>query len=205
MKREEQTRMMKEKIIQSAILEFNNNDYESASMNRICNIGCISKGIIYHYFKDKDALYLECVKRCYDTFINYYRMNEVDMAGKNIDITDYLKLRMLFFKEHPQFRGLFFHTLLRTPHHLRNEVMELKQNLDCLNSDFYKQYLLNINLRDTVSVNEAVRYMEIIQNAFNDYFRNEAENGANIKYLIDQHEKMIPKWINFILFGIAKE
>ncbi|MFR6100649.1 MAG: TetR/AcrR family transcriptional regulator, partial [Longibaculum sp.] len=61
MKREEMTKVMRMKIIESALQEFNDKSYEKASMNHICQIGNISKGIIYHYFKDKDELYLECV------------------------------------------------------------------------------------------------------------------------------------------------
>ena len=72
MERKEQTKRMKEKIIESAIYEFNEHGYEEASLTHVCKIGNISKGIIYHYFKDKDELYLSCVKVCYDTLLQYY-------------------------------------------------------------------------------------------------------------------------------------
>ena len=58
MKREDMNKAMHTKIIESAIQEFNEKSYEKASMNHICQIGQISKGIIYHYFKDNDELYV---------------------------------------------------------------------------------------------------------------------------------------------------
>ena len=38
----------------SAIKEFGRYSFAEASLNNICKEGNISKGIIYHYFKDKD-------------------------------------------------------------------------------------------------------------------------------------------------------
>ena len=63
MKRNEQNKVMKEKIIKNAWVELSVYVYEKATMNRICSQ--ISKGVIYHYFKEKDDLYLECVENCY--------------------------------------------------------------------------------------------------------------------------------------------
>ena len=42
MKREKQNELMTQKILTSAIEEFNSYDYESASLNRICKRGEIS-------------------------------------------------------------------------------------------------------------------------------------------------------------------
>ena len=45
LERKEQTKRMKEKIIESAIYEFNEHGYEEASLNHVCKIGNISKGL----------------------------------------------------------------------------------------------------------------------------------------------------------------
>ncbi len=204
-KREEQKRLMREKIVTSAIIEFNENNYESASMNDICKRGEISKGIIYHYFKDKDELYLECIKLCYDTLVEYYRNNEHLIFSEKIDITGYLRLRMSFFKEYPQFRHLFFHALLCTPSHLREEVKELQKRMDCINLDMYKKFLQTVKLRDSISLEKATYLMDTLQNMFNEYFRKETENYDDFEEVIVKHEEMIPDWIDCMLYGIAKE
>lgn len=201
MKREEQTRIMYEKIVNSAICEFNEHNYESASMNHICEIGGLSKGIIYHYFKDKDELYLECIRKCYATLADYYNQNthEVD------DIQNYMQVRMSFFKEHPEFRNLFFYTLLQTPMKLEKEVNELKSYLTAINSAFYKKFLEGLCLRDGIDIEKAIRYVDIIQTLFNDHFRKEAQSGNNFEAVVTKHEELIPEWIDLILHGIAKE
>lgn len=50
----------KEIIITSALDIFGHASYQEGSINQIREKGQISKGIVYHYFRDKDELYLEC-------------------------------------------------------------------------------------------------------------------------------------------------
>ena len=73
MKKEEKTRLTCEKIIQAAIAEFGTKSYEAASLNTICSDNHISKGLIYHNFKNKDELYLICVKQCYEEMTRHIK------------------------------------------------------------------------------------------------------------------------------------
>ena len=66
MNRDEKNLQTRQKIIDNALSEFSEKSYGEASLNSICATGNLSKGIIYHYFKDKDQLYLICVKECFD-------------------------------------------------------------------------------------------------------------------------------------------
>lgn len=49
----------KEKIIRQALVYFNSNDYEKASLNEIAGALGVTKGAIYHYFGSKDELFRE--------------------------------------------------------------------------------------------------------------------------------------------------
>ena len=62
MKREEKNLQSRQRILEGALKEFSAKSYAEASLNNICNDNDISKGIIYHYFKDKDQLYLLCAR-----------------------------------------------------------------------------------------------------------------------------------------------
>ncbi|WP_303195594.1 hypothetical protein [Thomasclavelia spiroformis] len=44
-----------------------------------------------------------------------------------------------------------------------------------------------------------------MQNAYNDYFRKQIESNLDFETLIDEHEKLIPKWIDLMMYGIVKE
>ena len=60
MKREEKNSLARQRILDAALEEFSSRGYEGASLNTVCAEKGISKGIIYHHFKDKDELYLLC-------------------------------------------------------------------------------------------------------------------------------------------------
>ena len=65
MKQEEKTRLTRKKITDAAITEFGTKGYEKANINSICASG-IAKGLIYHNFADKEDLYIECLKLCFE-------------------------------------------------------------------------------------------------------------------------------------------
>jgi AcrR family transcriptional regulator len=52
----------KEKILLAAFEEFAENGYLLASTNSIMKKADVSKGLIFHYFKNKKNLYLECAE-----------------------------------------------------------------------------------------------------------------------------------------------
>jgi len=50
------------KILDAAMNELGKNGYSGGDVNNICNTG-INKGLLYHNFKGKDDIYLNCLKR----------------------------------------------------------------------------------------------------------------------------------------------
>ena len=64
MKKEEKTELTKERILTAAMEEFGEKGYAAAALNNICAAG-IPKGLLYHNYENKDALYLACVKRSF--------------------------------------------------------------------------------------------------------------------------------------------
>jgi len=50
------------RVVEAALEEFANNDYENASLNNIISKAGISKGSMYHYFAGKEDLYLYLVQ-----------------------------------------------------------------------------------------------------------------------------------------------
>lgn len=199
MKREEMTKVMRMKIIESALQEFNDKSYEKASMNHICQIGNISKGIIYHYFKDKDELYLECVGICFEKMMEHYATRD----EYNMEI--YMQYRISFFKEYPHLRGIFFNTLLRTPQHLKREVAIIKKDFNELNLKVFKNALNHVQLRENITYQTALEYYNIMQNSFNDYFCQKIEEGIDFDEIIHQHEELLLKWFDMMFYGIVRK
>lgn len=205
MNREEKNMLRRQRIINSAIAEFGINSYAEASLNAICRNGNISKGIIYHYFKDKDELYLVCVTECFNRLTTFLNSNREKITFTNVEqaIERYLDLRHQFFKENPDFSIIFTNALLQPPKHLVEQIKEIKAELDQFNINFYEQVLENVNLKSDVGREEAIEYFLIFQESFNYYFQNKAY--GDFRKLFDEHELKLRKLLKIMFYGIAKE
>ena len=58
------SKVSRQKIIDAALKEFGQHGYEGASTNQICLSAGISKGLLYHYFKSKENLFLAVCDQC---------------------------------------------------------------------------------------------------------------------------------------------
>lgn len=94
MKQEEKNKRSREAILTCAFTEFGQRGYSGASVNTICAQGHISKGLLYHYYADKDALYLACLERCFRELTEYLsgRLEE-----DTVTADQYFKVRLTFF------------------------------------------------------------------------------------------------------------
>lgn len=203
MKREEKNMQTRQQIINSAIAEFGKNSYAEASLNSICRDGNISKGIIYHYFKDKDELYLVCVAECFNKLITFLRSEKITFHNVEKDIERYLDLRHQFFIENPDFGNILTIALLQPPKHLVEQIMDIKAELDKFNINFYEQVLENVKLKDDISREEAIEYFLIFQDSFNYSFQHRA--SGDFRKLFDEHELKLSKLLKIMFYGMAKE
>ncbi|WP_291258857.1 TetR/AcrR family transcriptional regulator [Fusobacterium sp.] len=189
------------KILQVALNEFANYSYENSSINRICSEGNISKGVMYHHFKDKDELYLLCIRYCYDVMTSYYKENLISSDNWKEEIKSFFEIRYNFFRENPMLKRIFFNTLLRMPKHLEKEIKRITKSLDELNYNFSMKILQKIKIRYGLKPEEIIFLLDVVQNMLNEKFhkRMEEENDISLEY-----EKTAEKWIDIILYGICE-
>lgn len=112
MTQEERNTQSLTKILDAAIREFGEYGYYESSLNRICRAGNISKGRLYHYFPDKEALFYACVYKAYDDFKNFmelYRPNPSATIEQNFH--DYFQHRQYFFFLNPYYPQILFSSL----------------------------------------------------------------------------------------------
>lgn len=203
MKKDEKTKLTRQKIIHAAIEEFGTKNYDGASVNAICAHNKISKGLIYHNFKNKDELYLECVKICYQQLME----NLKNVPYSSLDFHERLKMlmdtRQIFFEENPHFAQIFFNSILNPPKHLLKELKMLRNDYDHYLKQRYTELLKNVQLKPAVSLEKAVQYFLIFQEMYNSYFRNLHSENQDMYTLIEMHETKISELLNVILYGIS--
>lgn len=78
---EKQTR-----ILNAALKEFAQKGYKNASTNEIVKLAEISKGLLFHYFRNKKELYLflfdYCIEVLVDDFYNKINLSESDIIAR---------------------------------------------------------------------------------------------------------------------------
>ena len=62
MKQEERRERRIREILNAAMEEFGANGYENVTMDSLCARHHLSKGVLYHYFSNRDELFLLCVE-----------------------------------------------------------------------------------------------------------------------------------------------
>ena len=205
MKKEEKTKLTRQKIIQAAIKEFGTKNYDNASLNTLCKEHHFSKGLIYHNFKNKDELYLECVRICYEAMKEHLH----DIMGHHDHyhegLKSFLKMRQSFFEEHPYYAHIFFNSVLLPPNHLINELKMIRQDYDGeLRKGLY-DLLSKARLRDGVSIEKAVNYVMVFQEMYNGYFRENSNLKTDLNSLILTHETKLTELLDIMLYGIVSE
>ena len=107
-------------LMQAALAEFGRVSYEAASLNTILKNARISKGVFYHHFADKQALYFFVLEHAFNAKWAYIRKKaEEDRAiFAHGNIFEKFRLQAAYATEfaalHPQYQALS-RMLLREP------------------------------------------------------------------------------------------
>lgn len=115
MRQLEKTKNTYNKILSSAITEFGEKGYDNTSLNVICSKYNISKGLIYHNFKNKDELYLHSVEKCINKLVDYLKQEDYSANNPWENMKKLLRLRREFFDQFQNYRNVF---LVPFYHHL---------------------------------------------------------------------------------------
>lgn len=205
MKQSEKTKNTYNKILKSAIVEFGEKGYDNSSINTICSKNNISKGLIYHNFKNKNELYLIAVKECFNKLIEYMKKGEYSKENTWKNVEKAITLRQEFFDKNINYRNIFFEAVLTPPKHLIEEINSIKKELEDFNIKIFKELLKDIKLKEGITEEMAISYFLIYQEMFNLYFEKKTNISKNLTEISSEHDLKLLPILNIMLYGIAEE
>ncbi len=195
MKREDKNLQSRQKIMENAVQEFAEKGYGLSSINTICETGGISKGILYHYYKDKDDLYVSCVRACFDALTahlsGYAAPGKGDAQAR---LEAYFGARLDFFRASPPYQRLFFEAILSPPAHLSGAIAEARAAFDTLNHAVFSALLDSVALRPDVTKGEAVETFRQYQ----DFVNATTPEGD-----MALHEDRSRRAVSVLLYGVV--
>lgn len=198
MRKEIKTELTKDKILTAAMGEFGTKGYAGASLNNICNAG-IAKGLLYHNYASKDALYIACVERSFRLLTECLKSAEI-----GTDLHRYTEVRLRFFREHEPEARLFFESILQPPAVLKTDIAKARQEFNAFNQGLCQNMIDSVKLRSDVTAEDAMRYFKLMQEIFNGYFSAPALGDLSFADTMATHEAGLSKFLDFMLYGIAE-
>ena len=201
--KERQDRSRRE-ILRAAMEEFGTHGYDSVSMENICTRHGISKGMMYHYFSNKDDLFLLCVKDVFQRLQEEIEQRAAPLEEQDAieSIQGFFMIRESYFQQHPHRKLIFETALLRPPRHLAEQIHTLRGPIRELNRQFLVRTVSRLPLRDGLSPDQAIRYLECL----NTYFWPAAVQYQRDTPIQDTHSMLqaAEEIVNLALFGIAR-
>ncbi len=206
MKQEIKHALTRQRIIGAAMEEFSKNGYDQASTNTICKQYGISKGVIYHYFKDKDELYVICVQICFEQLTEYMKKVSEDLSGSpEQKLQHYFDARLHYFADHQMVLGIFAGAVFTPPGHLLKEISEQRCEFDELNASVLTDLLKNQPLRKGLTVKETVQDFEMYMEYFNLHFKEGIKQNQSLETLLAEHEERCHRQLNIMLYGVIEK
>ena len=178
MKQTERNLQSKQKILASALKEFSEKGYGLSSINTICADGNLSKGILYHYFKDKDEVYLACVQACFDALTSYLQEHQNSIGDGEIRLTAYFEARLVFFRINPQYHRIFCDAVTTPPVHLSGRIKQARKPFDAFNLDLFTKILDSLKLRPGISKEQVIDIFFQYQNFISTQHQFDQDDGS---------------------------
>ena len=205
MKREEKNALSRQRILDAALKEFSEKGYSGASLNTACAENNISKGIVYHYFKDKDELYLLCVAECFEALTeNMKTIQENKSATIEQLLSDYFDARLRFFAENPLYLGIFLDVVLNPPTNLTAQLAKTRRSFDILNVSAMAAMLTMAPLRKGLSVAVVTEDFRIYMDFLNARFRAALTGAVTPEQALREHEERSRRQLSILLHGMLE-
>ncbi|WP_335871825.1 TetR/AcrR family transcriptional regulator [Bacillus sp. 2205SS5-2] len=199
----------KEHILSVCIEEFAKNGFEKTSTDRITNRAGISKGILFHYFKNKKNLYLYVVN-----YLRTFIGDQIMEAVKQVQSEDFFErmkevvlIKQRVSLQYEQEMKLASIALLQPPAGMEEDMKKLlQQNVDDYSEDFLSKMLDKSLLREFVDPDKVIQLSTLaLQQVSTKYTALFKTNEASFENLQKLMIAEIDDYIDLIKFGVYKK
>lgn len=180
---ENQPEEKKLKIIKASIEEFSKKGYENASTNEIVKNAEISKGLLFHYFKNKKNLYLYLIdyvlEKLMQDFYEFAKNQPPDLFDRLIEWG--MKKLEIYFKNPTEYRFLAV-AFLNIPKEVKKDLME---RFEKINKEVLAKILNGIDythFRKDIDKGKAINFIivsiEAISNKIVEMYKNNFDDAV---------------------------
>lgn len=207
MQRAEKSTLSRRKIMDAVLDELSKKNYDAISLNALCANTGLSKGMVYYYFKDKDALYLACVQECYRLLTDYLRpfvdsWEKWDCVKPEELLQQTASERMVFFRQNPRYLRLFCQAETDPPEHLAAAIRQIRKDYSSLSERVRRFVSSKIELNGIFSDDEFAELMGLFHDLFQSRMKKILGEGRLDDNWVIQQDLLFLKMLKALLYGV---
>ena len=198
MNQKERNELSRARILVHASAEFAEHGYYGASVNRICENGKISKGLMYHYYKDRDDLYLACVQTCYSKITELVWQK---LYLGSVTVEDFLDSRAAYFEKHPVHYHLYLDSITNICPHIQEQLKQCRSEYDAMSYKIFSAIWENQYKNTVLDPDFAVTMLTIMRRGLNSFI----ETQKSEDFTPADHAKLCKLVVKTIIRGMISE
>jgi TetR/AcrR family transcriptional regulator len=147
-----------DRIINAAINEFAQKGYDNASTNEMVKEAGISKGLLFHYFKNKKQLFFFLFDYCYNIVADEF-YKKVDLAESDFfkRIRQAVQIKMDLQTKYPDILTFIQEAFMQDSPEIKDEFDKKKQELNAVNIGIIYDGIDLTKFRDDVDVQKILK------------------------------------------------
>ena len=201
--KEQHSQESREVILEDAIQEFGSYGFLGASTNRMCQRANISKGLLFHYYRNKETLFSGVLERCFAEL----RHSTDDLPGCPCGSLDYIDqfygARLRFFLSHPNHYRILRESFSLTEESLRQLLDAKKQDLHQEKLRLFEQFSKELPLQKGVEPDRAMELMVLVSDYVQQSFMDRLRCGAlETERAVQEFQKEHRAMIRMVTLGI---
>ena len=172
---------LKDAILKSSLVFFKDAPFQKVSTNDIVTHAGVSKGLLFHYFKDKRTLYITLYEHVWE-HIKHAVLRDEKMSDPNL----FVRLNHFFFSQRAYLMHHSDHALfLKRVHLTSDEAIAKKRNqaYQTIQNQFYKRIFDGIDttlFKAEINLNDAYKVLVwTLQRVVSDWEKNHKETSTD--------------------------
>jgi len=187
----------KKKILDVCIHEFADKGYEKASTNSITKEAGISKGILFHYFKNKKGLFFYILDHSIRQMIEEYKkypLTETKDIFQRISELGVIKLKIAH--KYPYIVKLFMESLEKAPQDIRSEI---EKKYIQISKDWMPTFFEDIDysmFRSGVEPSKAIQIIMLFLGALGEKYLKDYKGKEH--ELFQNYDKIMAEYMDYM-------
>ncbi len=197
----------KERILESAMTEFNIHGYVGASTNNIVKNAEISKGSLFNYFENKDKLFMYIFSYNIEKVVRNFEENKDVLIKLNLieAYKFFISVNIKFFTENPKVFQFLAKAITNSPEPIKILLQKRKREMQGFVINSIIKNVENSYFRENID-KEKVEFLilTLLDTLSNKYIEKYKGDLELLKADSENRDKEIEDYIDLIKFGILR-